>query len=376
VTAGDAFRDPGRVKDLAATIAGTVAPEATYRLMEFCGGHTHAIARHGLDALLPPQVRLIHGPGCPVCVLPVSRLAGALHIADQPGTILATYGDMIRVPGPEGRSLMRAKADGADVRIVYSPLDALTLARDNPDRTVVFFAIGFETTTPPTAVAVQQAAAEGLANFRVFCNHVMTPPAMRGILDDTTAPPLDGIIGPGHVSTIIGTEPYREFAEGHGVPVAVTGFEPLDLLHAVYLLVKRVNAGEAGVDNAYGRALDADGNPQARRVIDAVFIPRESFAWRGLGHLPHSALALRDTCAAFDAERTFSLPDTPEPEPRGCACPGVIRGRVAPEACRLFGTECTPENPVGACMVSSEGACAARWRRRGAGRKSAAEGAA
>jgi len=363
----DEYRDAALGRDLLRAIAAAVRPGRRYALMEFCGGHTHAIARHGLADLLPPAVRLIHGPGCPVCVLPVGRLDMALDLARRPGVTLCTYGDMMRVPGSGGTSLLSVRAEGGDVRMVYSPLDAVTIARDTPDRQVVFFAIGFETTTPPTAMAVTQARTLGLTNFSVFCNHVLTPAAILALLgtpkdgarDDTVA--LDGVIGPAHVSTVIGARPYRRFAETFETPVVIAGFEPLDILQAVLMLIHQINAGRATVEIQYIRAVTERGNEKAQALVAGMFDVRPVFDWRGLGPVPHSALAFNAAHAAWDAERRFALEDRPGREHPACACGDVLRGIKDPQDCRLFGTACTPEAPKGACMVSAEGACAAVW---------------
>ncbi|KAA5606270.1 hydrogenase formation protein HypD [Roseospira marina] len=362
----DEYRDPALGRGLTRAIADAVQPGRRYHLMEFCGGHTHAIAQHGLADLLPEAVRLIHGPGCPVCVLPVGRLDMALALArSRPDVILCTYGDLMRVPASGGDSLYTARAAGADVRMVYSTLDALAVARANPHREVVFLAIGFETTTPPTALALVQAEREGLRNLSVFCNHVLTPPAIVAILADTAdAPPLDGIIGPAHVSTVIGSDAYAPCAARFGVPVVIAGFEPLDVLRAIVMLMAQINAGRATVETEYTRAVTATGNRTAQALMEQVFTVRESFEWRGLGALPASALRIRDAYAAWDAEARFSMPPRTGREHPACACGSVLRGALAPHDCRLFGRACTPERPQGACMVSSEGACAAAWTRR------------
>ena len=353
------FRDAALVRGLSAAIADACAPGRNYAFMEFCGGHTHTIARYGLEDLLPAQVRLIHGPGCPVCVLPVGRIDGAIGLARDHDVILCTYGDMMRVPGSARMTLIRAKAAGADVRMVLSTLDALKIARLNPDRQVVFLAIGFETTTPPTAIALKLARTEGLDNFSVFCNHVLTPSAMEAVLagDDLV---LHGIIGPGHVSVIIGTDPYQGFAD-QGHPIVVAGFEPLDLLQAVLKLVQQVNAGRSDVENAYSRALAPGGNPLARAAVAETMSGRRAFEWRGLGVLADSAVQINDDFAAFDAERRFAIPTIAAPDPKSCRCADVVRGLVQPQACKLFGTTCTPDDPIGSCMVSNEGACAAHY---------------
>ena len=362
------FRDPALARTLSAAIARDVHGDRVYRLMEFCGGHTHALARHGVLALLPDAIRMIHGPGCPVCVLPMGRIAQAIALAKHHDVVLATYGDTMRVPTIDGESLLAARAAGADVRMVYSVDDALALARAHPDRQVVFVAIGFETTTPPTAVAVKRARDEGLSNFSILCNHVLTPAAMHAILDQPEPVALDGLVGPAHVSTIIGTRPYDVFAERYGLPVVIAGFEPLDLLQAIWMLVRQVNDGRAVVENQFTRAVSADGNPRARAVVDEVFERRDTFAWRGLGQIPLSALQLTPAYAAFDAERRFSLDDPDVKDHPACRCGPILRGHETPLQCKLFGTACTPERPLGACMVSAEGACSAAWLHRPRGR--------
>ncbi|MDQ2089733.1 hydrogenase formation protein HypD [Marimonas arenosa] len=355
------FRDPALAKTLARAIAAEVAPGRSYRFMEFCGGHTHAIARYGVEDLLPPAVEMIHGPGCPVCVLPVGRVDVAVALATQHDVILCTYADLMRVPGSKFDSLMKAKARGADIRMIYSVMDALRIAEENPGRQVVFFAIGFETTTPPTALALKQATAKGLRNFSVHCNHVLTPAAMRAILGDGEKVPLDGFVGPAHVSTVIGTQPYEEFTRDYAKPVVIAGFEPLDVMQAVLQLVRQVNDGRAEVENEYSRAVTPEGNTRAIALMDEVFDLRDSFEWRGLGEVPHSALKIADAYADFDAEKRFSVKTEPARENKACECGAILRGEKTPEDCGIFGDPCTPENPLGACMVSSEGACAAHW---------------
>ena len=360
------FRDGELARGISRRIAAEARPDREYRFMEFCGGHTHAISRYGVTDLLPSNVRMIHVPGCPVCVLPIGRIELALQLAARPGTVLCTYGDVLRVPAGDRMSLLKAKARGADVRMVYSPDDALRIARERPDAEVVFFAIGFETTTPPTAVAILQAAEEGLRNFSVLCNHVLTPAAIAHILD---APPghdgasvrLDGFVGPAHVSTIIGSRPYEPFAAQHRKPVVIAGFEPLDVLYAIGMLVRQVNEGRAEVENEFTRAVTRDGNARAQRLVAEVFEPRESFEWRGLGELPASALRIRDAYAAFDAEKRFELAHRRVDDHKACECGAILRGLRRPTDCRLFATVCTPEHPMGSCMVSSEGACAAHF---------------
>ncbi|MEW5792441.1 MAG: hydrogenase formation protein HypD [Pseudomonadota bacterium] len=356
----DEFRDGRVARKIAAAIAAEVRPERQYRFMEFCGGHTHAIYRYGIQDLLPANIRMIHGPGCPVCVLPMGRIDNAIALARTPGVILASYADMLRVPGSKGTSLMKARADGADVRMIYSASDALQLAVAHPDRQVVFFAIGFETTTPPTAVVLKRAVQLGLSNFSVFCNHVLTPPAMRGILD-TDAVAIDGFVGPSHVSAIIGTRPYDFVARDYRRAVVISGFEPLDVLQSVLMLVGQVNAGRVAVENEFSRAVDADGNRKAQTLMAEVFELRPSFEWRGLGSMPHSALRIRADYADFDAERRFDVAPLFVPDHKACECGDILRGVKRPRDCKVFGTACTPDQPIGACMVSSEGACAAYY---------------
>ncbi|MBI5917971.1 MAG: hydrogenase formation protein HypD [Nitrosomonadales bacterium] len=355
------FRDGELARSLAAAIAREVEPTHEYRLMEFCGGHTHAISRYGLSDLLPANVRLIHGPGCPVCVLPIGRVDHAIKLALQHEVTLCTYGDCLRVPASEGLSLLKARARGADVRMVYSTLDALKLAQANPNQQVVFFAIGFETTTPPSAVAIKQAQALGLKNFSVICNHVLTPAAMHAILAGDGGKLLHGFVGPAHVSTVIGSAPYEPFARDYGKPVVIAGFEPLDVMQAILMLIRQINAGRAEVENEFTRAVTAEGNRKAQALVADVFELRDAFEWRGLGVIPHSALKLREAYAEFDAERRFGLEYRSVPDHQACECGAILRGEKRPQQCRIFGTACTPDNPVGACMVSSEGACAAHY---------------
>ncbi len=357
----DEFRDGDLAGKIAANITRAANPGRTYRLMEFCGGHTHAISRYGIADLLPKNVHLIHGPGCPVCVLPIRRVDQAIRLGREQGVILCTYADTMRVPASGHLSLMRAKAQGADVRMIYSTQDALKIARDNPAREVVFLAIGFETTTPPTAVAVMQAAAEGLHNFSILCDHVLTPAAMRAILAADEGVALDGFVGPAHVSTVIGSKPYEPFAEDYRKPVVIAGFEPLDVMQAILMLVRQINDGRAAIENEFTRAVTREGNLKAQSLVAKVFALRDVFEWRGLGSVPHSALKLRAQYAAFDAELKFAIDYVPVPDARACECAAILRGQKHPRECRIFGTVCTPDNPVGSCMVSSEGACAAHY---------------
>jgi hydrogenase expression/formation protein HypD len=354
----DEFRDPAAARHLVRAIEELASGQPHRKLMEICGGHTHTIYRHGLEQLLPGNVELVHGPGCPVCVIPMGRVDDAIHLAERPGVVFTSFGDMMRVPGSGGDSLLAAKARGADVRMVYSPLDALDLALEHPDRQVVFFAVGFETTAPSTAVTLVKARALGVDNFSAFSNHVTIGPPLEAILSAPDVD-LDGFIGPGHVSTVVGLGPYRPVAERHGRPVVVAGFEPLDVLQAVRMLVAQLAEGRAEVENQYTRVVREEGNPRALALLDEVFDRRPHFEWRGMGSLPDSGLAISDAFADLDAERRFDLPGVQVADPAACQCGEVLTGTIKPWECRVFGTACTPETPIGTCMVSSEGACAA-----------------
>jgi len=366
------FRDGAAAAALSRLIAAEVDPARQYHIMEFCGGHTHAIFRYGVQDLLPPNLHLVHGPGCPVCVLAVPRLDLAITLAQRPDVTLVSYGDMLRVPGSRRRSLLKARARGADVRMAYSALEALDIARAEPGREVVFFAIGFETTTPATAVLIKQAAQLGLTNLSVYANHVLTPSAIQSILDSPEVRELgrvkvDGFIGPSHVSTVIGSRPYEYFAEEYRKPVVIAGFEPLDVLQALRMLVRQLNEDRAQVENEFTRGVSREGNTRAQALVADVFELRPQFEWRGLGQVPYSGLRIKAEYAAFDAERRFALREQPVNENKACQCPAIIRGVKKPTDCAIFGTACTPRNPIGSCMVSSEGACAAyykyRWRK-------------
>jgi hydrogenase expression/formation protein HypD len=365
----DEYRSADAARRLAERIAGLVEPGRTYKLMEVCGGHTHAIYKHGVEDLLPPEVELVHGPGCPVCVIPMGRQDDAISIAERPEVIFTTFGDMMRVPGSRG-SLLDAKARGADVRMVYSPLDALRIARENPDRDVVFYAIGFETTTPSTAITLLRARSEAIRNFFVFANHVTIIPAIRAILESPDLR-LEGFIGPGHVSTVIGLRPYRFIARDYGRPVVVSGFEPLDVLQGIYMILRQLAEGRREVENQYTRVVREEGNPLALRAIAQTMELRTTFEWRGLGFISQSALKLRDELADSDAEVRYEIPGVRVADPKACQCGEVLKGVIKPWECKVFGTACTPEHPIGTCMVSSEGACAAYYhygrlaRRRG-----------
>jgi hydrogenase expression/formation protein HypD len=356
----DEYRDARAIEAVAAELRTLVEPGRRVKLMEVCGGHTHAIYRHGLDALLPDEVELVHGPGCPVCVIPMGRVDDALSIAERAEVIFTSFGDMLRVPGGRRRSLLEAKARGADVRIVYSPLDALDVARAHPARQVVFFGVGFETTAPATALTLLRARALGVRNFSVFCNHVLIAPALRAILDAPDSC-IDGFIGPGHVSTVIGTHRYEFIPREYGRPVVVAGFEPTDILQAVARLLRQLREGRREVENQYGRVVRDGGNPAALAVLEEAFAVREDFEWRGLGAIPRSALRIADAFADWDAETRFEVPGARIEDPKACRCGDVLRGLAKPYECRVFGTACTPEKPLGTCMVSSEGACAAYY---------------
>ncbi|MFP4683815.1 MAG: hydrogenase formation protein HypD [Ectothiorhodospira sp.] len=355
------YRDAAAVHALAAAIAREVRPGRAYRLMEFCGGHTHAIARHGLAELLPPAVRLVHGPGCPACVLPPEGVDRAIALTRVPGLILCAYGDTLRLPGSRGDSLQKARARGGDVRPVYAAPEAVECARRHPDLPVVFFAIGFETTAPATAVALLQARESGLENFTVCCNHVLTPPAMAAVLGGGAA--VDGVIGPGHVAAITGPGAFTPVARDLARPVVICGFEPVDLLQGILQLLRQLNAGRCEVENAYARVVAADGNPRARALMDRVFNLRPAFTWRGLGDLPESALGIAPAFRDLDAElrHPAQVPPGAAPGHRVCECGAILRGQKAPRDCRAFGRGCTPDTPLGPCMVSPEGACAATF---------------
>ncbi|MGD1012140.1 MAG: hydrogenase formation protein HypD [Acidimicrobiales bacterium] len=354
----DEYRDPAAARALLARI-GDLAGDGHRKFMEVCGGHTHTIYRHGIEHLLPTSVELVHGPGCPVCVIPMGRIDDAIAVAETPGVIFTSFGDMLRVPGSRG-SLLGAKAQGADVRIVYSPLDALRVAVDNPEREVVFFAVGFETTAPSTAATVLRARQDGVLNFSIFSNHVTVVPPIKAILDSPDLQ-LDGFIGPGHVSTVIGQRPYRFVAEDYGKPFVTAGFEPLDILQAISMLLAQISDGRCCVENQYTRCVSEAGNPKAIAIMEEVFELRPTFEWRGLGFIPWSALKPRPEFANWDAELRFEVPGVRVADPKACQCGEVLKGALKPWECKVFGTACTPETPIGTCMVSSEGACAAYY---------------
>jgi len=355
----DEFRDPKLGRALAAEILSLVEPGRTYKLMEVCGGHTHSIYKYGIDDLLPENVELVHGPGCPVCVIPMGRVDDGLAIARRPEVIFTCFGDMMRVPGSE-QTLLDAKAEGADIRMVYSPLDALRIAKANPDRTVVFFAIGFETTAPSTALTLMRAKAEGVGNFLCVCNHVTIVPPLRALLESPDLR-LDGFIGPGHVSTIVGARPFEFIPREHGKPLVIAGFEPLDVLQGIQMILAQLAAGRSEVEIQYARVVPHEGNIAALKAMAEVFEVRPHFEWRGLGFISQSGLRLSEAYADFDAERRFDTPGVRVADPKACQCGEVLKGVIRPWECKVFGTACTPEHAIGTCMVSPEGACAAYY---------------
>ena len=355
----DEYRDADGVKRLAEAIRETTTKK--WNIMEVCGGQAHSIVRFGLDQMLPKSVNLIHGPGCPVCVTPVELIDKAVAIAAMPGVMFCSFGDMLRVPGSD-TDLLRVKSAGGDVRVVYSPMDAVALARENPDREVVFFAIGFETTAPANAMAVAQAERLGLRNFSILVSHVLVPPAMRAVLDS----PLNlvqGFLAAGHVCAITGMQEYRAIAAEYKVPVVVTGFEPLDILHGLLMCIRQLESGRHEVENQYTRAVRSDGNPVAMRQVEEIFEPT-SRKWRGIGEIPMSGLALREPYGKYAADARFSVESVGIEKPSPCIAGAILQGHKKPNECPAFGNVCTPENPVGAPMVSTEGACSAYYRYR------------
>lgn len=357
------YLDEYRDNRLARALAAEIAAKATrpWVLMEICGGQTHTIMRYGIDELLPRTIELVHGPGCPVCVTPLEKIDKAIDLALRSEVILVSYGDMLRVPG-SSTDLLAAKALGADVRVVYSPLEAVKIARANPERQVVFFAVGFETTAPANAMAVWQAQREGLQNFFLLVSHVLVPPAMRLLLSSPDNR-VQGFIAPGHVCTVVGTDDYSRMAREFRVPIVVGGFEPVDILQAILMLVNQLEAGRVEVENQYVRSVTRQGNPHAQKVIEEVFEVCDQ-KWRGVGRIPKSGLRLAPSYARHDAEVVFSLSDMEVGEPPECISALVLQGRKRPTDCLAFGKRCTPERPLGAPMVSTEGACAAYYHYR------------
>lgn len=360
----DEFRQPEKadalfqaIDSLAQSVAEKLKRPA--QIMEFCGGHTHAIFRFGLEQRLSKSLELVHGPGCPVCVLPMGRVDDCVALAERPEVIFTTFGDAMRVPGSQ-KSLLQAKADGADIRMVYSPLDALNIARKNPDREVIFFALGFETTMPSTALTLLEAERENITNFSLFCNHITTVPILQSLLDSPTSN-IDGFVAPGHVSMVVGEGPFTEITERYKKPMVITGFEPLDILQSLHMLLVQLQSGQAYLENQYARVVQKEGNAPGLLAMQKVFELREKFDWRGLGTIDKSGVKITESYAAFDAERRFAVPNYKVDDPQVCQCGEVLKGEIKPWQCKVFASPCTPENPLGALMVSSEGACAAYY---------------
>ncbi|MFV0431259.1 MAG: hydrogenase formation protein HypD [Alphaproteobacteria bacterium] len=354
------FKNKEYVQKLIHQIECEIDDRQAYRIMEFCGGHTHSICSYALDDILPSNIKLIHGPGCPVCVLPAGRLKMAIDLAKQEDIVLCSYGDMMRVPAAK-QSLLSTKAQGADIRMVYSPLQCMEIARDNPNKQIVFLAIGFETTTPATAVLLQKSNEANLDNISVFCNHVTTPAALDVILKRKNLP-IDALIGPGHVSLITGLGIFEQAIKMNPKPICISGFEPVDLLSSIYALVQQINRKEAYVENKYERAVIKEGNLKAQALMAKFFELRPQFAWRGLGSIKNSGLAIAPKYEKFDAEKRFMMEEIELKDPKACQCSDIILGLAEPFECKVFGNKCTPENPIGSCMVSGEGACAAYYQ--------------
>ncbi|MEI2581850.1 hydrogenase formation protein HypD [Scytonema sp. PRP1] len=357
----DEFREPRKADALLRAIGELCQQlEKPIKIMEVCGGHTHSIFKYGIEDVLPQAIELIHGPGCPVCVMPKGRLDDAISISQNPNVIFTTFGDAMRVPGST-TSLLQAKAQGADIRMVYSPLDSLQIAKDNTDKEVVFFALGFETTAPSTALTILQAESEKIHNFSMFCNHVLVIPALEALLDNPDLQ-LDGFIGPGHVSMVIGTEPYQFISQQYQKPIVISGFEPLDIIQSVWMLLQQIVENRCEVENQYNRLVEEAGNSVAIAAMNQVFKVRESFEWRGLDEIPNSAFKMRAEYAEFDAEVKFTIPNLKVADHKACQCGEILKGVLKPWQCKVFGTACTPETPIGTCMVSSEGACSAYYK--------------
>lgn len=357
----DEFRDPQKADALLREIEKLCQPlKKTIKIMEVCGGHTHSIFKYGIEEVLPDAIELIHGPGCPVCVMPKGRLDDAISLALHPNVIFTTFGDAMRVPGSK-TTLLQAKARGADIRMVYSPIDSLQIAKDNIGKEVVFFALGFETTAPSTAMTILQAADEEINNFSMFSNHVLVIPALKALLDNPDLQ-LDGFIGPGHVSMVIGTDPYEFISQQYDKPIVISGFEPLDILQSIWMLLRQLIENRCEVENQYNRLVEKTGNHVAITAINKVFEARDNFEWRGLGDIPYSGLQIRKEYALFDAELKFAVPNLKVADHKACQCGEILKGVLKPWECKVFGTACTPETPIGTCMVSSEGACAAYYK--------------
>ena len=358
----DEFRDTTKAKILIEAIkdiAKKLAPLQTkpLQIMEFCGGHTHTIFRYGIEQMLPDNIEMVHGPGCPVCVLPMGRVDDCVALAERSDVIFTTFGDAMRVPGSK-KSLLQAKADGADIRMAYSPMDALNLAKNTPDKEVIFFGLGFETTMPSSAFTVLQAQKDGITNFSLFCNHITTVPTIKAVLDSPDMK-LDGFLAPGHVAMVIGERPFDFIAKDYNKPLVITGFEPLDILHSLWMLLQQLAEGRSEVENQYTRIVQPNGNTPALTAINQVFEVREFFEWRGLGSIDHSGVRMKEAYADFDAEKKFVVANIKIADPKSCQCGEVVKGVIKPWDCKIFGTKCNPETPMGALMVSSEGACAA-----------------
>ncbi|MEG3438076.1 hydrogenase formation protein HypD [Pannus brasiliensis CCIBt3594] len=361
----DEFRDPTKAEALLQKIRQLATRiserrDKIIKIMEVCGGHTHAIFKYGIESLLPDSIELIHGPGCPVCVMPRGRLDDAIALAENPKVILTTFGDTMRVPGSR-TSLLQARARGCDIRMVYSPRDSLKIARENPDKEIIFLALGFETTVPSTALTVIEAESDNIPNFSLFSNHVVIIPALEALLNNPDLQ-LEGFVGPGHVSMVIGSEPYQIIVDRYRKPVVVSGFEPLDILQSIWMVLKQLDEGRCAVENQYDRLVQPSGNKIALTAMNRVFELREKFEWRGLGDIPRGGLKLREEYAAFDAEKKFPLPNNRVSDHKACQCGEILKGVLKPWQCKVFGTACTPEHPIGTCMVSSEGACAAYYK--------------
>lgn len=360
----DEFRSPVAAKHLEKEIKrlATVLMakrQRSLQIMEFCGGHTHTIFRYGIEQMLPDCIELVHGPGCPVCVLPRGRVDDCITIASHPEVIFTTFGDAMRVPGAS-KSLLQAKADGADIRMVYSPLDALELAKRNPHREVVFFALGFETTMPSTALTLLQASQQGIHNFSLFCNHITTVPTIKAILDSPDMK-IDAFIAPGHVSMVVGEAPFKFVSQHYQKPLVITGFEPLDILQSLWMLLTQMAEHRCEVENQYKRVVASKGNDAGLRAIEQVYELRAFFEWRGLGSIDHSGVSIKEEYAAFDAEKKFNIGNIAIADPKSCQCGEVLKGVIRPWQCKVFASQCNPQNPMGALMVSSEGACAAYY---------------
>lgn len=360
----DEFRDPEKAKSLFCEIEkiSKGVREKLGRqiqLMEFCGGHTHAIFRFGIEQLLSKDIELVHGPGCPVCVLPMGRVDDCVALAERSDVIFTTFGDAMRVPGSK-KNLLQCKAEGADIRMVYSPLDALELAKRYPDKEVIFFALGFETTMPSTALTVLQAEADGVTNFSLFCNHITTVPILESLLDSENLC-IDGFIAPGHVSMVVGEGPFEHIASKYKKPIVISGFEPLDILQSIYMALAQLESGRAQMEDQYSRVVPKDGNAPGLNAMQRVFELRDYSDWRGLGTVDKSGVQVTNEFARFDAERKFPVANVKIEDPSECQCGDVLKGKIKPWQCKVFSSKCTPENPLGALMVSSEGACAAYY---------------